>query len=492
MTLNRWLIACAASLALCSTTLAALSLEIAASGSAGPAVSAVVGTAAISSVTGVAGSGAIAPDALPEISGPVSGDAVAGRPFSLRPAASDPDGDPLTFSISNLPAWASFDPASGVLFGTPQLTDVGVYGHIAISVSDGTYKVSLPEITVTVVAPPRKAHYGHYFATRYADTPADTAKLCEQPGVSGVVWRQTWQQVEPAAGLYDFSSFDQVLAAIAASTNPGCQLWVLVEYKSFANSPVKNPCPVYLQAQHSGLNTAGNGAATCFMWEPEVVGPYVDMMWAAAAHFDQNPHVEGLILQESSLGLNGAYSQDLAAGGTYTPLAWRDALITLINQCSASFANSRCVSFLNFLRGGQSYLNDVSAAISAIPDNQVCFSGPDVLPNATTLYRNINSVYEVLTRHQGCRSNSIQNNSYQVAGCSLDCIFHFAVSGSFGDFPETAPLSGGLCINSYLFWNHRVTTSPASQDWTAALPVIAANPYGPGWYLQCAGGGGAP
>ena len=101
-------------------------------------------------------------------------------------------------------------------------------------------------------------------------------------------------------------------------------------------------------------------------------------------------------------------------------------------------------------------------------------------------------MYEVLTRHQGCRSNSIQNNSYQVAGCSLDCIFHFAVSGSFGDFPETAPLSGGLCINSYLFWNHRVTTSPASQDWTAALPVIAANPYGPGWYLQCAGGGGAP
>jgi len=492
MTLNRWLIACAASLAFCSTTLAALSLEFAASGTADLTTSAAADTASGSTGPGVVVASAIPTDAPPEISGPVSGEAVAGRPFSLRPAASDPDGDTLTFSVSDLPAWASFDPASGVLFGTPQLTDVGVYGHIAISVSDGTYKVSLPEITVTVVAPPRKAHYGHYFATRYSDTPADAAMLCEQPGVSGVVWRQTWQQVEPAAGLYDFSSFDQALAAIAASANPGCQLWLMVEYKSFASSPVKNPCPVYLQAQHSGLNTAGNGAATCFMWEPEVVGPYVDMMWAAAAHFDQNPHVEGLILQESSLGLNGAYSQDLAAGGTYTPLAWRDALIALINQCSAAFANSRCVAFLNFLNGNQSYLNDVSAAISAIPDNQVCFSGPDVLPNATTLYRDINSVYEVLTRHQGCRSNSAQNNSYQVAGCALDCIFHFAVSGSFGDFPETAPLSGGLCVNSYLFWNHRITKSATGLDWTDSLPVIAANPYGPGWYLQCAGGGGAP
>jgi hypothetical protein len=566
MTLNRWLIACAASLALCSTTLAALSLNFAASGATSATTSATNGPPTISGPT--SGSAAVGrpfslrpsasdPDgdrltfsianrpawasfdpatgvlfgtpqatnvgvygsirisvsdgthsvslpaitvtvstqplnAPPLISGPLTGDAVVGRPFSLRPHASDPDGDPLTFSVTNLPSWASFDPASGVVFGTPQATDIGVYGSIRISVSDGTYSASLPAITVTVAAPPRKAHYGHYFATRYADTPADAAMLCEQPGVSGVVWRQTWQQVEPAAGVYDFSSFDQVLTALAASANPGCQLWLLVEYKSFANSPVKNPCPVYLQAQHSGLNSTGNGAATCFMWEPEVMNAYVDMMWAAAARFDHNPRVEGLILQESSLSLNGAYAQDLATGGTYTPTAWRDALITLIGQCSTAFANSRCMAFLNFLRGGQALLNDVSAAISAIPDNQACFSGPDVLPNSPALYRNNNRVYEVLTRHSGCRSNSIQNDSYQVPGCALDCIFHFAVSGSFGDFPETAPLSGGLCINSYLFWNHRATKSTTGQDWTDALPVIAANPYGPGWYLQCAGGGGAP
>ncbi len=233
---------------------------------------------------------------------------------------------------------------------------------------------ALPQFALTVL-PPRKSNYGHYFATHYADTPADAAMLCGQPGVSGIIWRQTWNDVEPCAGVYDFSAFDQVLAAMAASQNPHCQLWLLVEFKSFSNSPTKNPCPVYLQARHSAPNSYGNGAATCFMWEPEVVAAYTAMMKAAAARFDANPRVEGLILQESSLNFNGNYSQDVADGGTYTATGWRDALITIIDQCAAAFASSRCMSFLNFLRGGQSYLNDISAAITAVPNNQACFLG---------------------------------------------------------------------------------------------------------------------
>jgi hypothetical protein len=368
---------------------------------------------------------------------------------------------------------------------------MGTHEQIVISVSDGTHNQALPQFEVTVVMP-RKSNYGHYFATHYSDTPADAATLCEQPGVSGVVWRQTWSQVEPSAGTYDFGSFDKVLAAIAASHNPHCQLWLFVEFKSFINSPVKNPCPAYLQAQHSAPNSLGKGAATCFMWEQPVTNAYVAMMKAAAARFDNNPRVEGLILQESSLSLNGDYSQDVADGGTYTPLAWRDALITIIDQCAAAFATSRCMSFLNFLRGGQSYLYDISAAISAVPNNQVCFSGPDLLPNNRSLYDGNTKVYPVLSHHSGCRSNSAQNNSYEVPGCGLECIFHFAVGGTYGAFPANAPLTGGLCINSYIFWNDRTTKSATGLNWKNALPVIAAHPYGPDWLNQCAGSNGSP
>ena len=437
------------------------------------------------------------PDTTPPmIGGVLPGFAVVGEPFSFQPSASDTNGVALTFSITNEPSWASFDPATGRLSGTPGGGDLGPDNDITISVSDGTFTRSLPTSSLNVVASPAdnplKSNYGHYFATRYSDTPADAAMLCEQPGVSGVVWRQTWQEVEPSPGAYDFGSFDRALNAIAASRHPQCQLWLMVEFKSFSNSPVKNPCPAYLQAQHSGLNSGGNGSATCFMWEPEVVDAYVAMLKAAAARFDANPRVEGVIFQESALGLNGPYSQDVSDGGTYSAPAWRDALIKIINQCAAAFTTSRCVAFLNFLNGGQSYLNDISQAISAIPGNQACFSGPDVLPNAPALYRDNSRAYQVLTRHAGCRSNSIQNDSFEVPGCGLDCVFHFAVSGTFGNFPQAAPLSGGLCVNSYLFWNHRTTKSANGLDWTDALPVIAANPYGPGWYSQCAGSSAAP
>ena len=283
-----------------------------------------------------------------------------------------------------------------------------------------------------------------------------------------------------------------MLEAIAGSHNPQCQLWLFVEYKSFSNSPVKNPCPAYLQAQYSALNADGNGASTCFMWHPQVVQAYGAMIEAAAARYDSNPRIEGMIFQESALGFSGAYSQDVADGGTYTPEAWRDGLIQMITQCGAAFARSRCVSFLNFLRGNQGYLYAVSSAISAVPHNRACISGPDLLPDEPTLYADSASIYQVIVRHTGCRSNSAQNASYDVAGCGLDCIFRFGVGGTFGSFPADTPRAGGICINSYLFWSHRVMPSSTGLTWLDALPIIDAYSYGAAWLDQCVGGGGVP
>jgi len=337
----------------------------------------------------------------------------------------------------------------------------------------------------------RKAHYGHYFSSRDADTVEDLAMLCGQAGVQGVVWRRPWNEVESSPGVYDFGSYDAALRAIANSHNPQCQLWIFVEFKSFNSSSQRNPCPAYLQAQHSALNTGGR-AWTCFMWEPIVTNAYIKMMRAAAARYDGNPRVEGFIIQESALSLNGEYSQDVADGGTYTAEAWRDALVNLVGQCGAAFTQSRCLAFLNFIRNGQQYLNDVSRALSAIPDNRGCMSGPDLLPDEKSLYGNSNSAYEVLARHKGCRSNSAQNASYRVRDFDLNDIFHFAVRGTAGDFDQTYPRGSGVCVNSYIFWNHKITGSSAGQDWTSALPVIAAYPYGPMWLDECVGGGGAP
>ncbi len=73
----------------------------------------------------------------PTIAGNPPQTVVAGQEYLFVPEANDPDGDALSFAISNRPSWAAFDTASGRLAGTPKEDDTGTYTGIEVSVSDG-------------------------------------------------------------------------------------------------------------------------------------------------------------------------------------------------------------------------------------------------------------------------------------------------------------------------------------------------------------------
>ena len=88
----------------------------------------------------------------PSISGTPAGSVDQDRYYSFIPTATDPDQDPLTFSISNKPAWASFNTASGELSGTPLQEHVGVSDNIIIRVSDGALSTDLAPFSVEVKA----------------------------------------------------------------------------------------------------------------------------------------------------------------------------------------------------------------------------------------------------------------------------------------------------------------------------------------------------
>jgi hypothetical protein len=89
----------------------------------------------------------------PTISGTPPTAVVAGATYSFTPSASDPDGNTLTFTVSNKPAWATFSATTGQLQGVPQLGDVGTFANIGITVSDGQATVSLPAFGIVVTAP---------------------------------------------------------------------------------------------------------------------------------------------------------------------------------------------------------------------------------------------------------------------------------------------------------------------------------------------------
>lgn len=98
-----------------------------------------------------------APNQPPTISGSPSTSVVANSAYTFTPAASDPDGDNLTFLISGQPSWASFNSGSGRLSGTPAAGEDGVYANIRISVSDGEASSALAAFTITVEALPNRA-----------------------------------------------------------------------------------------------------------------------------------------------------------------------------------------------------------------------------------------------------------------------------------------------------------------------------------------------
>jgi hypothetical protein len=98
-----------------------------------------------------------APNRAPTIAGSPASSVVAGQSYSYTPYADDADGDLLTFSIQNRPVWATFSSSTGRLSGTPTSTQVGSYGNIVISVSDGKASASLAPFSIQVTAPPNRA-----------------------------------------------------------------------------------------------------------------------------------------------------------------------------------------------------------------------------------------------------------------------------------------------------------------------------------------------
>jgi hypothetical protein len=113
----------------------------------------------------------------PSISGSPSTAVEEGNSYSFTPVASDPDGDALTFSVSNLPSWASFNANNGSISGTPDTTTAGTYSNIVISVSDGNEVASLGGFSITVADSPTEGGTFQFAQASYSVDEGDSVTL---------------------------------------------------------------------------------------------------------------------------------------------------------------------------------------------------------------------------------------------------------------------------------------------------------------------------
>jgi hypothetical protein len=110
------------------------------------------GTPEVAASTSPEGSVGGVPNQPPNISGLAPTQVTVSNEYTFTPAASDPNGLTLTFSIANRPSWASFDSGDGTLSGTPSVEDIGTTSAIVITVSNGSSSASLDPFSVTVTS----------------------------------------------------------------------------------------------------------------------------------------------------------------------------------------------------------------------------------------------------------------------------------------------------------------------------------------------------
>ncbi|MFC1588798.1 FG-GAP-like repeat-containing protein [Pseudomonadota bacterium] len=99
-------------------------------------------------------------NAAPTITGSPGTVATPGVAYTFTPVISDGGDGPgkggtgsLSVSVTangGLPAWLTFDPATGVLTGVPSNDDYGTISNIVLTVSDGTEQANLPSFNINV------------------------------------------------------------------------------------------------------------------------------------------------------------------------------------------------------------------------------------------------------------------------------------------------------------------------------------------------------
>jgi hypothetical protein len=147
-----------------------------------------------------------APNRAPTITGQPATSVTAGQPYSFTPSASDADGDALTFSIQNLPAWATFSSSTGRMSGTPTSAQVGTYPNVVISVSDGKASASLAPFNVEVTAAPNRAPTitGQPATSVTADQPYSFTPAANDPDGDMLTFsiqnRPSWATFSPSTG----------------------------------------------------------------------------------------------------------------------------------------------------------------------------------------------------------------------------------------------------------------------------------------------------
>jgi hypothetical protein len=275
----------------------------------------------------------------------------------------------------------------------------------------------------------------------------------------GFIKRWTWRSFEPTLGNYVLATHE-IASDLAWCQARGKKLIVMIEHRTFGYSD-NQPAPDYL-IPYTGETTAGGdqpaAGATIAIFDPYVVTRFKALLTAFAAAFGDHPALEGVMLEETSLGQPEAMWYAPSSVGkswtAYTPEMYRDALIEIMAHWATVQPDVRWFFYLNYMAGNVSGTYLEAAALAA--DNCV-ICGPDAQELDGTLdtrtfwiYRDNNDVRPIMAH--------LSTRVYNTAVTGED-MYDFAVNDLGANY---------ICS---------VFQGAAHTNWTTKIkPMVQAHP----------------
>ena len=169
--------------------------------------------------------------AIPKISGTPPTTVKVGLWYNFIATISDADGDALTCSIKNQPAWAVFNKTKCQLSDIPTSAEVGTYSNIIISVSDGKGGIaSLAPFSITVSGasgtnqppkisgtPPTTAKPGvwYNFIATESDPNGDALKCSIQNQPAWLVFNRTVCQLSSTPTTANIGTYSNIIISVS-------------------------------------------------------------------------------------------------------------------------------------------------------------------------------------------------------------------------------------------------------------------------------------
>jgi hypothetical protein len=148
-------------------------------------------------------------------------------------------GGVVTFKIQGQPAWAAFDPDTGVLTGKPAAANEGTTGSITITGTNGSSSSSIGPFAIVVKAPAAAPGTGTGSATLSWTPPTENTDGSPVTDLAGyhILYGTSASAMTTTINVTDVTETSYVVAGLA----PGTYYFAVVAYNSAGtDSPESN------------------------------------------------------------------------------------------------------------------------------------------------------------------------------------------------------------------------------------------------------------